>query len=455
VPGKPQNVSAAAGNALVRLSWRKAADNGAPITRYVVTGGGQTVAVGANQRTAVVRNLVNGQSYTFAIYAVNAIGNGPSAVTAPVIPQADVPAAPISVTAVAKPDGTVVVTWPAANGLGRAIIRYTVTAVSGGTQAPVGDVTTTSMTVPAGALPYGTQVAFTVVAVNDRNAGSDPSPVSNTVVPYTVPGAPGAVLAQPDPSQRGAVAVSWQPAPSNGRPITGYVVTAGTTSQTVATTSAVLGGYADDTAVTVKVHALNAAGAGPDVTATGRTIGLPTITVTGVTSGYNSISVTLTPNNKGGAASCQVQVAGAGTASVGCTTAPVTVTVPGLWPNRAYTFTASVNTPAGSATSGGSQPTLQLHASVICGVASYCGSGIFIYSVANNGNPSNAVGKFTGGTTFTPNCHIAGDNVDASPWGGHTSTEWLGLTYQGKPAYFPFAWTNTDGGNNTNLLPGC
>jgi len=455
VPGKPQNVSASAGDSSARISWRRARDNGAPITKYVVTGGGQTVTVGANQRTADIRKLVNGRSYRFNIHAVNAMGAGPDATTAPVTPTSDVPGAPAAVTATAHPDGTVTVTWPAANGLGRKIVRYTVTSVTGGAQAPVGDVKTTTMTVAAGSLDYGTQVAFSVVAVNDKGAGSQPSPVSNTVVPFTTPDKPRSVGAATVPNKKGSIAVSWQPAPSNGRPIQKYVVTVGATKQDVSGTSVTLSGFGDDTAVSVKVHAVNQAGPGPDASATARTIGVPTITVTSSTSGYNSVSVTLTPNNKGGSATCKLQITGAGSAQSACTTQPVTLTVTKLWPNRTYAFTASVTTAAGAATGGGSKPTSQLRATVLCGDTTYCGKGIYIYATPNNGNPSDSVGHFVAGNQFTPVCHVASDNVDARPWGGRNSSQWLRLTYQGTTAYFPFAWVNTDGGNSINLIAPC
>ena len=147
-------------------------------------------------------------------------------------PTADVPDAPTSVTATAKPDGTVDVTWPAANGQGRRILSYTVTSISGGVQAPVGSVTGTTMTIAAGSLAYGTQVAFTVVAVNDRNAGSPSSPVSNTVVPFTTPARPQNLTAQTHPDQRGAILVGLAAAEDNGRPITKYVVDGGRVRRT-------------------------------------------------------------------------------------------------------------------------------------------------------------------------------------------------------------------------------
>jgi hypothetical protein len=214
VPGKPQNVSAAAGNATVRVTWRKARENGAPITRYVVIGAGQTITVGAKQRSATFKGLTNGKSYQFTVHAVNSVGAGPKAATRPVVPTADVPAAPTSVTATANPNGTVSVKWPAANGLGRKIVRYTVTSITDGAQAPVGDVTKTSMTIAAGSLPYGSQVAFTVVAVNDKGAGSDLLRQQHRV-PFNTR-AHRRLSAAAVTDQKGTVRVTRQAAPSNG-----------------------------------------------------------------------------------------------------------------------------------------------------------------------------------------------------------------------------------------------
>jgi hypothetical protein len=454
-PGMPQNVTAFASDATVRLGWHRADDNGSPIIKYVVTGGPTNVVVGANQRTAVVRGLTNGKTYVFQVYAVNAIGNGPSAQSPPVMPTADVPFAPTSVTATANPDGTVNVTWPAADGGGRKIIRYTVTAVTGGAQAPIGDVTDPKLIIPAGNLDYGTQVAFTVVAINDRGAGSASSPVSNTVVPFTKPGAPRNLNAATTANQKGAITVTWQAAQDNGRPIEKYIVEAGGNSQDVTGTAATVSGFPDDTAVTVTVHAVNAAGDGPTATASARTIGTPTVTVTGSTGNFNSISVTFTPNSKGGDGACKVRVGSAAVQSA-CSTQPVTLTVGGLWPNGNYNFTASVTTAAGTASATGNRATSQLKATVICNTPSYCGSGIWVYSVPSQADGTLALGTFVGGNQFTPQCHIVSDPaVNATPWGGRSTNEWLRLTFKGKTGYFPDGWVNTDGGNNLSLLPAC
>jgi hypothetical protein len=67
-----------------------------------------------------------------------------------------------------------------------------------------------------------------------------------------------------------------------------------------------------------------------------------------------------------------------------------------------------------------------LRATVVCGDTSYCGSGIYIYSVPSQSNPGNAVGRYYGGNTFVPECHVANNpEVNASPWGGKKTNEWL------------------------------
>ena len=102
-PGAPRSVTAAAGNAQARVSWRPAAANGAEITKYVVEGAGQRLEVGANQRAVEVTGLTNGETYTFAVHAVNAKGDGPGAARATrSMPTAAVPDPPASVTAEAN-----------------------------------------------------------------------------------------------------------------------------------------------------------------------------------------------------------------------------------------------------------------------------------------------------------------------------------------------------------------
>src|SRR5690606_12775207 len=161
-------------------------------------------------------------------------------------------------------------------------------------------------------------------------------------------------------------------------------------------------------------------------------------------------------NNKGGDAVCRVQVAGAGAAQGNCRTSPMTLTVNGLWPNNTYNFTVTITSAAGAANATGSRATPTLRATVICGDSSYCGNGIYIYNTPSQADPGDAVGRFYGGNQFVPECNTARNpSIDARPWGGRDTNQWLRLRYQGATAWFPHAWANTDGGNNLGLLPDC
>jgi hypothetical protein len=89
VPGAPSAVAAAPKNNAADVSWTAAKDDGGlPITGYQVTAspGGKSVTVGPNVTGATVPGLNNGASYTFSVQAINDIGPGVAASTAPVVP---------------------------------------------------------------------------------------------------------------------------------------------------------------------------------------------------------------------------------------------------------------------------------------------------------------------------------------------------------------------------------
>ncbi len=454
-PAAPTNVKATAGNQAAHITWGTAANNGAAILKYVVEGDGTPHEVGANQRAFDAANLTNGQTYTFTVYAVNAKGNGPKRAANPVVPTRDVPDAPVSVTATAAADGSVTVTWPAANGQGHPIKQYEVVSVSSGSQAPVGTATGTTLKIATGTLDYGTQYAFTVTAVNDKGASSKASDLSNSVVPYTKPGAVKS-LAATTVDAKGAISVTWGAAAANGRAISGYTVTAnGGTAQTVTGTSVTLNGFGDGANVTVSVAAVNAAGAGPATTDTARTIDKPALTAgsPGAAS-YTTISVPFTVNTNGGATTCSISVNGGGASAIGCTGG----TVSGLWPATAYAYTVTATNKAGADTFSGSQTTPTLNGSVICGDPSYCGpnasnGGIWIYKTPNQNGTS--VGDAFNGDRYKAICKTTGSaTINAKPWGGKQSNVWVKINFKGEN-YIPFAWFTLDGGDSLSNLPAC
>ncbi len=455
-PGAPTKVVAVAGNTTAHITWGPAPANGSPVTKYVVEGDGKAPhEVGAKQRSLDVTGLTNGTTYTFTVYAVNAKGSGPKRAANPVVPTSDVPDPPTSVTAQEQKDGSVTVNWPAANGQGHKIVRYDVTPISGGGPGDVAAATGTSLTIAPGKLAYGTQYAFTVTSVNDKGASSKASDPSNTVVPYTVPGAPKNVVAQTYNAQ-GQVQVSWDPADDNGRPITKYVVSTGNTSQDVTgDTSVILTGLGDGATVTVTVKAVNQAGAGPGVSKTAKTIDKPVITPgSSGSDGYNGINVGFTVNDNGSPANCTISVNGGGATGIGCNGGKVG----GLRPGTTYNFTVTATNKAGSASFSGSATTPQVTGTVVCTNNGYCGhgsttGGIWVYKTPNQ-TSGQEVGAIFAPDQVTAQCQTTGQSVNAQPYGGRNTNVWLRIAYKGNN-YIPYAWVNLNNGAALGNLPKC
>ena len=467
-PGAPRNVRAAAGNAEVRVSWQAAPANGAEITKYVVVGADKTFQVGANQRSLNVTGLVNGETYKFAVHAVNKKGDGPARTSNAVRPTAEVPDAPTAATAEAKPDGTVSVSWPAANGQGLEIERYAVTAVSDGTSAPLAEVKgATTLTVKDGELEYGKQYAFTVVAVNERGAGSKASPISNSIVPFAKPGRPENIDAATVSDKAGTIQVTWTAPAENGRPITKYVVAAGGKTAEVADgTGVTLNGFATGETVSVEVRAVNEAGESEPATATAKTLSKPTVTITGSSATFNAATVTFSVNAGGAKATCTVKASNGGGSTKGSCSS---LTVKSLKPSTDYTFTVTAQTAAGT-----SDPkTRPQKTDVLTGVATcnngqdgdtatYCDddrpnerNGNEIFSVPRQDNDKQ-VGWAEPGRRLTAYCKKKGDKtIDSYIYNsGKKSSWWVQVNYDGRN-YIPFAWFNLDGGADINDLPTC
>lgn len=464
-PGAPRNVRAAAGNAEVRVSWQAAPANGAEITRYVVEGADKTFQVGANQRSLNVTGLTNGETYRFAVHAVNKKGDGPARSSNAVRPTSEVPDAPTAATAEAKPDGTVVVGWPAANGQGLEIERYAVTAVSDGTSAPLGEVKgETSLTIKDGELEYGKQYAFTVVAINERGAGSKASPISNSVVPFSKPGRPENIDAATVSDKAGTIQVTWTAPAENGRPITKYVVRAGGRSTEVTDgTGVTLNGFAAGETVPVEVRAVNEAGESEAATATAKTLPKPVVTITGSSATFNTVTVTVSVNAGGAQATCSVTASNGGDSPPGSCSS---LKVSGLEPSTSYTFTVTAKTAAGTSDAvTRKQATDALYGTATCkngedgATATYCdedregrnGNEIF----ASTSQQSKQVGWAKPGTRLEAYCKEKGTSIDSYIYNDHkVSSWWVRVNYEGKN-YIPFAWLNLDGGDDINDLPTC
>jgi autotransporter-associated beta strand protein len=133
LPAVPSDVTATAGNASATVSFDPPTGGGSPITGYTVTAtdvsnlanGGQSASGSSSPIT--ISGLTNGDTYTFAVTAIDAEGNGPSSGSSNPVTPSTVPGSPTAVTATEN-NGLATVTWsaPLSDG-GIPITGYTVT----------------------------------------------------------------------------------------------------------------------------------------------------------------------------------------------------------------------------------------------------------------------------------------------------------------------------------------
>ncbi|MEV0645407.1 fibronectin type III domain-containing protein [Phytomonospora sp. NPDC050363] len=454
-PGAPRNIRATPGDGSATLSWDAAPNNGAAITKYVVEGAPEkTYEVAGNQQVLKITGLDNGTEYNLSVYAVNKKGDGPKGSANPVVPTAEVPDAPGAPTGTANPDGTVTIQWPAADGQGNTIAGYKIDSVgAAGASQPVGEVgDETTMTVPAGQLAYGQQFAFTATAIAESGAASEPSPPSATVVPFTKPGEPDNLQAN-TANAKGAVHATWTAPIDNGRPITGYKVTANGQTQTVTGTAADIGGIGDGETVQVDVVAINEAGESEVASTTAKAMSKPTVSIGQHSSTTNAVTVNFSANDGGGNATCKLTVGGK-SVDGGCSS----ITVGGLSASSNYEAVVTVTNAAGQATDKKNIVTNTLSGVVRCingqngETAVYCDTGIAIYpQPKQSGTPD---GRLMNGTRKEALCKAdQGDKVFASHYNNNKESAWFVKISGG--SYIPWAWFNLDSGDNLDLLAQC
>ncbi len=218
-PDAPTNLTATPGNGQVSLSWSAPNDDGgAEIWSYVVVMDGNMV-YGDKETSAVIVNLTNGLTYSFAVYAHNQVGDGPSSPVVRSTPST-VPGAPTGLDAIPGIDqATLRWTAPIRDG-GSAIDHYVI--YQDGVQLPDQVAGTEVVIIGLNKSIWFDEdkYTFTVAAHNVFGTGPQSKPVS--VIPITIPPAPRRVASTPGDSE---ITISWMsPDHYEGSPILYYIV---------------------------------------------------------------------------------------------------------------------------------------------------------------------------------------------------------------------------------------
>ena len=358
-PDVPTSLSATRGNQEVMLSWVQPS-GGAEVTGYEYEQdlSGTWISTGSTDTDYTVRNLTNGQSYTFRVRAVNSAGRSAASTASASVTPATVPGAPTGLSATVSHE-QVELNWtaPASNG-GEPITDYEYEQGGSGTWISTGG-TATSYTVMG--LTNGQPYRFRVRALNSVGAGAA-SAASPNVTPATEPDAPTGLSATVSDEQ---VDLIWTaPASNGGAMITDYEYEldfSGTWTSTGGTaTSYTVTGLTNGQSYDFRVRAVNRAGAGA---ASGSQSATPTSTVVAPDTPTN---LSATPGNlqvmlswtqpSGGAAlthyEYELDLSETWTSTGG--TAP-SYTVTGLTNGQSYTFRVRAVNSAGASTASGSQ----------------------------------------------------------------------------------------------------
>jgi hypothetical protein len=231
-PDKPTGVAAEAdrvkgGNARVR--WvPPAVDGGSPITGYVVTvngpGGGERRC---SASPCTITGLENGESYTFTVAAVNAIGRSPEGGPSNAVKPDTLPNRVSGVRMAGRGDRTLDIAWSAPAKKGSDVTRYQLRV----TDTTSGASTTKEVAAPAlrttvAGLVNDHQQSVQVRAKNDLGYGPF-GPAVTMQSAGTPPAVPAPTVTNSGTgAARGssALRISWSAVRPNGPPLTKYKV---------------------------------------------------------------------------------------------------------------------------------------------------------------------------------------------------------------------------------------
>ena len=228
VPTVPTGVSATAttisGTPGAYVNYTAPTSNGgSPITGYTTVIVDQTTStttkVSGSSTLTTVTGLNATDSYTFSVYATNALGNSPASTPIQAVPQG-----PTSVTDTNVGDGTATISWtPSTVTLGNpvtgfAVSSFDLTALAIGPSDSVGS-STTSDTLSG--LTLGDLYDVCVSALNSQATANE---TCSEFTAYAAPPGPTGVTAVSNGDTTGSVSWNLAVGAPAGNPVTGYQV---------------------------------------------------------------------------------------------------------------------------------------------------------------------------------------------------------------------------------------
>jgi hypothetical protein len=446
VPGAPTTLIASinASSQTAKITWAAPPSNGAPITEYKITSNpkGLSGIAGPGATSGTISGLAYGESYTFTVAATNAAGAGATSTASAAITPYSVPGAATEVSAAINANNqSATVKWSAPSSNGSPIKGYTITSLPGGLTGTAGpDATSATVSGLTNGIPY----TFTVTANNEVGTGA-PSNASNSIMPYTVPGAPINVTESVSANSQSA-SIGFTAPPSNGSTITKYKVTASPGGMTATGTSSpiTVSGLTYGTAYTFTVEAINGAGTGAASAASDKIIpytvpSASTAPSASIDANSQTAFVDFTaPPSNGSTITSYTVTANPGGFTGTASTSPVSVT--GLSYGTPYTFTVTAANAAGSGLP--SLPSKAITPYSVPGAATAITASVI---------PNNQSATIRWSEPYSNGAAITGYTITSSPGAltamakaGETSATVSGLNY-GTPYTFTVTATNAAG----------
>lgn len=272
-PSIPTDLTAAGGNGFITLTWSApGSDGGSPITEYKVYRGLSHTTLSlwssTNDTSFTDLNVEEGVNYTYAVSAVNSVGESErsSTVSASSFSVLSAPSVPQDLMASVN-DGNVLLNWtaPAADG-GSPVTGYNVfRGVSSEVLIPFANTTdpwyldTTTV--------KGMTYYYAITAMNSLGESARSSELNVTISPYSIPSEPLDLTAR---AENGMIMLTWSaPSQSGGSAITKYMIFRGTSPETLAYITLVTTlsyqdtGRSPGTTYYYSIVAINEAGTGP------------------------------------------------------------------------------------------------------------------------------------------------------------------------------------------------